>query len=56
MKESSQWQNLLFKVSAGPDCVFGMRKILRHNTRQSNSGLSFLKRRQAKTRQSIIDQ
>lgn len=54
--KSSQWQNLLFKVSAGLDCVFCTRNILRHNTRQSNSGLSFLKRRQAKTSQNIIDQ
>lgn len=56
MIKSSQWQNLLFRVSAGVDCVFYTRKIFEYKTRQCNSGIFFLKRRQAKTSQNIVNQ
>ena len=42
--KSSQWQKILFKVSAGVDWVFCTRKILGYKTRQCNSGLFFFLR------------
>lgn len=43
----SQWQNLLFKVYAGVDCVFYTRKIFRYKTRQCSSEFYFFFKEEA---------